>query len=92
MFLYTNKKVIGVWTFELSYIKCMEKSEVIQKTLQWKYRLISITSDFTSDWYHFYLFLICIDWTAKYEIKHSACDLLKTKGIIPYCIVKLLLW
>ena len=23
---------------------------------------------FTSDWYHFYLFLICIDFTAKYKI------------------------
>ena len=35
MFLYTNKKVIGVWTFEASCIKRMEKSEVIHKTLQW---------------------------------------------------------
>ena len=47
MFLSKNKKVIGVWTFEVSCIKWMEKSEVIQKTLRWKYRLISITSD----WY-----------------------------------------
>ena len=42
MFLFTNKKVIGVWTFEVSCIKWMEKSEVIQKTLQWKY-YINIT-------------------------------------------------
>ena len=48
MFLFTNKEVIGVWTFEVSCIKWMEQLEVIQKTLQWKYRLISITSD----WYH----------------------------------------
>ena len=32
MFLFTNKKVIGDWTFEVSCIKWMEKSEVIQKT------------------------------------------------------------
>ena len=73
MFLFTNKKGIGVWTFEVSCIKWMEKSEVIQKTLQWKYRLISVTSD----WYHiislvpdiiFYLFLIYIKFTAKYKI------------------------
>ena len=31
MFLFTNKKVIGVWTFEVTCIKWMEKSEVIQK-------------------------------------------------------------
>ena len=31
MFLFTNKKVIGIWTFEVSCIKWMEKSEVIQK-------------------------------------------------------------
>ena len=40
MFLFTNKKVIGVWTFEVSCIKWMEKSEVIQKTLQWIYYTI----------------------------------------------------
>ena len=34
MFLFTNKKAIGGWTFEVSFIKWMEKSEVIQKTLQ----------------------------------------------------------
>ena len=45
MFLFTNKKVIGIWTFAVGCIKWMEKSEVIQKTLKWKYRLISITSD-----------------------------------------------
>ena len=47
----------------------MEKSEVIQKRLQGRYRLISITH-FTSDWYHFYLFLMCIDFTAKYKINN----------------------
>ena len=31
MFLFTNKKVIGVWTFEVSCIQWMEKSEVIKK-------------------------------------------------------------
>ena len=67
MFWFTNKKFIGVLAFEVSFIKWMEKSEVIQKTLQWKYRLISY--HFTSDWYHFYLLLICIDFTAKYKIK-----------------------
>ena len=74
MFLFTNKKIIGIWTFEVSCIKWMEKSEVIQKTLQWKYRLISITSD----WYHIislviditYLFLICIEFTACDKIKN----------------------
>ena len=30
MFLSTYKKIIGVWTFEVSCIKWMEKSEVIQ--------------------------------------------------------------
>ena len=29
MFLFTNKKVIGVWTFEVSCIKWKEKLEVI---------------------------------------------------------------
>ena len=45
MFLFTNKKVIGVWTFEVSCIKWMEKSEVVKK-------VISMTSEI-SDWYHF---------------------------------------
>ena len=31
MFLFTNKKVIGILTFEVSCIKWMDKSEVIQK-------------------------------------------------------------
>ena len=31
MFLFTDKKDIGVWTFEVNCIKWMEKSEVIQK-------------------------------------------------------------
>ena len=31
MFLFTNNKVIGVWTFQVSFIKWMEKSEVILK-------------------------------------------------------------
>ena len=31
MFSFLNKKVIGVWTFEVSCIKWMDKSEVIQK-------------------------------------------------------------
>ena len=31
MFLFTNKKVIGVLSFEVSCIKWIEKSEVIQK-------------------------------------------------------------
>ena len=64
MFLFTNKKVIGAWTFAVSSIKWMEKSEVIQKhyseNIGWYH--------FTSDWYHLYLFLICIDFTAKYKI------------------------
>ena len=62
-------RVIGVWTFEVSCINWMEKSEVIQNTLQWKYRLISyhiisLVIDIT-----FICFLICIDFTAKYKIK-----------------------
>ena len=68
MFLFTNKKVIGVWTFEVSCITWMEKSEVVQKTLQWKYRLISITSY----WYHIISLVIGITFicfcTAKYKI------------------------
>ena len=48
MFLSTNKKNKGVWTFEVSCISWMEKSEVIPKSLQWKYRLISIING----WYH----------------------------------------
>ena len=76
MFLFTNKNVIGVWTFEVSCIKWMEKSVAIQKKLQWKYRLISITSD----WYHiislviditFICFFICIGFTAKYKINEA---------------------
>ena len=64
MFLFTNKKVIGVWTFEVRINKWIEKSEGIHKTLQWKYH-------FTSDWYHFYLLFICIDFTAKYKINET---------------------
>ena len=37
MFLFTNKKVIGVWNFEVCCIKWMKKSEIIHK-------MISITS------------------------------------------------
>ena len=67
----------------------MEKSEVIQKMLQWKYRLISITSD----WYQIislmiYITFICfwykIDFTAKYKINAfssavnvTQCDVIK---------------
>ena len=39
MFSFTNKKVMGIWSSEVKCIKWMEKSEAIQKTLQWKYRL-----------------------------------------------------
>ena len=59
MFSFTNKKAMDVWSSEVKCIKWMEKSEVIQKTLQRKYMLIS---------YHFYMFLICIDFTAQYKI------------------------
>ena len=76
MILFINKKVIGVWTFEVSCIKWMEKSVVVRKTLQWKYRLISITSD----WYYiislviditFICFLIYIEFTAKNKINRG---------------------
>ena len=51
MFLFTNKKVIGVWTFEVSCIKKMEKSEVIKKkryseNIGW-YNIISLGIDIT---------------------------------------------
>ena len=40
MFSFTNKKFMGVWSSEVKCIKWMEKLEVIQKTLQWKYYTI----------------------------------------------------
>ena len=51
----------------IRHVLIKKKSEVIQKRYSENNRLISISYHFTSDWYHFYLFLIYIDFTAKYR-------------------------
>ena len=51
--MFTNKKVMGVWSSDVKCIKWMEKSEVIQKhyreNIGW---YLSLEIDITSDWYH----------------------------------------
>ena len=60
MFPFTNNKIMGVWSSEMKCIKWME-SNYIKMWTGINHSLVS----FTSDWYHFYLSLICIDFTAK---------------------------
>ena len=54
------------WTFEVSCIKWMEKSEVIQKCY--------------SENIGWYLFLVSIDFTTKYKIKQIIT--IQTTGIM----------
>ena len=71
MVLFTNKKFIGVLTFEVSYIKWMKKVRGNQKSdinHYLKYRLIS---------YRFILentIFICIDFTVKYKKRFLSQD------------------
>ena len=79
MFSFTNKKVMGVWSSEVKCIKWMEKSDVIKNNNAIvKYRLISY--HFTSVWYHFYLFLVCIDFTDKYKEKQIKSSYIRKNG------------
>ena len=54
MFLFTNKKVIVIWTFEVSCIKEMEKSEIIKKrcieNIGWYFKSLVIDITFICFW------------------------------------------
>ena len=58
MFLFTNKKVMGLLS---SDVRCIKKSKVFKKTV----------SENITNINHFHLVLICIDFTAKYKIRQS---------------------
>ena len=55
---------MGNWNSEVKCIMWTEKSEAIEKMQQWKYRLISITSD----WYHIILPVIDITYLFWYAL------------------------
>ena len=81
---FRNKKVMGVGSSEVKYIKWMEKSDVIKTKKQTKKNKINRYNEQIAwyqslDWYHiislviditFFFILVGIYFTARYKINH----------------------